>query len=500
MTTFHPGALLLLTLLGLASCTEMPVIRPNSVQDARKLSSARHWQLIAADLKEQVDNIDSTVTQTCVHVRSTDQSTESTFQRFLADAITEQILNPAALKTANRSVLWSTQSQKVSSTPTGLKVFRGNAGSGCDDILIDSRVIVHNGPPGRPYPGQFTLLAGGLVVARNVARAFSAASGVGLVALAETGFWASSGFRSGSTVTELTVTISRLTASNQYVSEFTNVYYINSGDSKLYSPPPPPKKFAAGISPHPQEDADEAVHYAEQAKRLAPARLDIRPNTVSACDTTVPLFITGAYLSHLEHAYQFGTVRGSQFGVVPSNWPSNGEIQTVQVIFTGVSNANKALPAIPVSMEGTDGRAAVGYVYLDGTSACAKSTQTESKTKPTHAPSPDVVLAPKGKPVGFPVNVCVLPVEIDAVEKAGAQIAKVETVDGYVASVCSNPDHGAGKAVTFTTLPDYSKAPPKGSLLRIKISLEGGKSLEKQINAECIAGKPAKPVDSGTCH
>jgi hypothetical protein len=498
-------AALVLGLVLVSSCTEMPVIKLNDLQQQRKLSSARQWQLVAGDLTNQIhEMVDG---PGCVRINPQGTSPPSQFQQFLADVIVEEIVSPAGLKKINQ-LADPPDRASVAGPNTQLAAFRSDAPDHiCDDITIQSIVIKHSGPPGRPPPGQYTLLAAGLVVARNVVNAFSAASGVGLVALGDVGFWASSGFRSGATVTEVGVTVSRVTPDKMYLAQFTNVYYINSGDSGLFEPAPELADAKANedapIPSHPEERALAQLRAAdeERSKRLRHSHIAISPDTISACDPTVPLYITGSYLSPVVHGYQFGTVAGSRFGVPQPESMSGDAVQTVQVVFTGVTNSNKGLPGVIVSMAGTDGRTATGYVSFDDSTQCSKTAQapaTPKTAKPQGQKSlPDVDLSPKDKAVGFPVNICALPLEIDATEKSGAQLAKVETADGaYEASICSNPNH-PGKVVSFAHLPDYSKAPPKGGVFRLKVTLQGGKTLDKQINEECV---PQKSAVAAACH
>jgi hypothetical protein len=498
------------TLILEVSCTEMPVIKLNPPHEQQKLSSASHWRIIAADLSQDIHGMKSAAVDIngvsrCVRIGRPDDSA-TRFQQFLADSIAEEFVSPEGMRRGGLTFRSPAQDERENADgPVSFDVYRHDAeDAGCDEITIESRVIKHAGPPGRPYPGEFTLLAVGAIVVRNVVNAFSGASVIGAVALGETAFWASSGFRSGDTVTEIAVTVSRLTPNRRYVAQFTNVYYINSGDSGFYETPPPKTRPVVDVSPSPTEQYRDQQHSfdQEQATRLSPARIVVAPRVVSACDSTARLLISGVYLSPNEHDYLFGTIPASSFS--GSSRPSSGstdDVQTAEVVFEKVNVYNKGLDVVTISMMGTNGKAAVAYVSVD---AACKSTKLPAT--PTTTPKPEPGTNSKGPPdVNFApikaVNLCTSPVQLYAMESNGALIKQVQTIDGYAAAINQAPGD-TRKLITFSNLPVYKtkESLPQGGQWSLKVTLATGNSLDKQVRVECDTLKPAKNPPNRVIH
>jgi hypothetical protein len=421
----------------LTACTDMPPVKTYLPTGQTKLSSAQHWMLIAKDVATTVyetrDGAD------CIQFKPPEHGPETQFQQVLAVAVRKEILDrDNSLQPIKIEVK---DPVKDSPQPLGIYEYEAESSPKCDWVAIDGIVIRHKGVAGEPYPGKYTLLAQGLVVIRNVARAFSSASAVGAVALGEGAFWASSGFRTGDASTEIVITTSRTDSRGRYVAQYTDVYYINSGDVGLYETSNRSTSAEAAVaddqaddgvaqesrvvkesqpaqgsdSPHEPESAaepesakepdyrrelDKAAREAERtaakaaaaiaAKRpctngfldecLRPRHLRVWPSTVSMCDSTAEFVVYGQHLAHSPSRFQLGTLKASQLETAgrDANFPADTE--AVQVMFEGLQKANKGLDDVTLSMAGDDGVASVGHVYFD--SSCT-AKKTAARTVPT---------------------------------------------------------------------------------------------------------------------
>jgi hypothetical protein len=499
-----------LTLLSVAACTEMPVIKPNALHQQAKLTSASHWQLIAVDLSRDIRGmkavaVDGQNMPRCVRVGDP-EGAPTRFQQFLADTITEELVSPEGMADATRSVPSADSGDKP--TRVNFDVYRRDARvDHCDDIVIDSHVIKHAGTPGQPWPGRFTLLAAGAIVIKHVVGAFSDARLIGTVALGETAWWATSGFHASDTVTEIVVTVSRLDESKRYVAQFTNVYYINSSDSGFYEATPPKPTPAPDISPTPAELSRQARREEEKWRRaeeirhqaeLAPARITVAPRVISACDPTPRMFVTGTFLSPWDHDYLLGTMPASDIDIHSRPLPDDPPdvVWTVEVTFKGIKSYNKGGDVVPLAMKGVNGRTAVAYVAIDST--CSKATKSPSQPNSDASTSsgpkkPDVSFAPKAGVAGDPVNLCASPVVLEATESNGAVITAVETCNDEHAAAISQDAGSHKKTITFTNLPAYSNASelPDKHQWKLQVTLASGKPLTKAVQVSCVPAKPA---------
>ena len=268
-------------LLWLAACTEMPTVRSFQPSSQAKVSSARHWIYIARDVAA---SIHVTADTRCVVIKGTDSPTPTPFQTFLAKAVRADLLD---IKNEANGLPGSGKVARNTTPPDSafstLAIYEtAPANLTCDSINIDATVVPHSGPAAYPYPGQFTLLATGIIVVRNVVRAFSEASAVGAVALAESAWWATSGFRTSHDATEITVTISRTKHNTEYLDQYVNVYYVASGDAALYEGPPPSRRF--------EVDRDD----------------------ISACEKSpLPFVVSGDHLAEQKESYYLGSIQAS---------------------------------------------------------------------------------------------------------------------------------------------------------------------------------------------
>ena len=364
------------TLAVLAGCTEMPVIALNDHHDQTKLSSAYQWLAVANDISASIvagngKTVAGDEKTGCVTISAGVTKTPTKVQRFLVNAVTEKVI----ATTSSPKVYTIPSSVRADTEPDLVKLpDSGTTGSACDSVVIDAFVITHHGGVARAYPGKYTLLATGLVVLRNVVRAFSEASAIGMVAFGEGAFWASSGFRSGDTVTEVAITMSRVNKDGMYISQYEDVYYIDSGEAELY--PPDTDVVEAQIKKAKEEQeqarrnelaAASAQREAEQSRKvvqLAISRLKkveaeksndktnenpadettadtyidsqlyVSSPELSACDPYVPVRVTGEALSPDKSSYSLNSVPPLTFSYTPARKSAVGR-DTVDAVFTG---------------------------------------------------------------------------------------------------------------------------------------------------------------------
>ena len=344
-------------LLWLGACTEMPTIRSFHPSNQAKVSSARHWTYIARDVAVSIHLTEDT---TCVVIRSTDAATPTQFQKFLTRAVAAELLGKKYQ--ANHPSGSARDREKNDPSSAAFKKLviydTAPASATCDSVNIEATVVPHSGPAAYPYPGQFTLLATGVIVIRNVVRAFSEASAVGAVAFAEGAWWATSGFRTGNDVTEITVTISRVRAS-EYLDQYVNVYYVASGDAGLYEATPPSQSF------------------------------EVSPDSISACvSPPKPLVVSGDHLASQKEGYYLGSIQASQ--VRQAGTSPDGPLV---VTFPEIPKAIFERDQLALTMIGSDNAVRKAYISTDpGGAHCANQGAAERPT-PQFSVSPNKISA-----------------------------------------------------------------------------------------------------------
>jgi hypothetical protein len=372
---------------------------------------------IAKDVAESI-NVSNT---TCLVIKNADGKVPTQFQRFLAASVRSQLL---------------LHQRVVYSTPP--------IGTVCEMVEIEVNVIPHSGPTAHPYPGQFTLLASGVVVARHVARAFSEASTVGAVALAESGWWATSGFRTGNDVSEVAVAISRTNA-GQYLGQYVNVYYVASGDAALYD--------ASNSSPS----------------------FEVSPDYIEPCQR--PEFVvSGDHLARQKEGYYLGSLQAS---AVSHN--EAGPDGPVTVTFQPAKHWASQRDQVTLTMVGSDNLVRKAYLYAGSTGGnCLDSTRTaDFKVSPTE------------------ISACAEHAEFRVSGKSLSLSPKDYLLGVVPASKAEPPirgDSGESVAVNFAGLSssnrgqdriEFSMAAPDGSTRSAYIRVEGG------APASCAATKTA---------
>ena len=207
----------------LTACTFMPTVAPYSsvFSHQNEVTSASHWDYIAKDVVSGLAEVISTPSdKTCIRIHLPIAQGQPSFQEYLQAAIAKELL------------LRSKGQQNPFSSATVSSII--SMPNSCNVITVRTAVVVHRGLIARTYPGKYTLLASGIVALKHVIRAYSDLRLLGSLAAGDVVFWATSGFGSGDTSTELTVTASYIGPSGDYLAEDTNVYYIDNGDKDLY--------------------------------------------------------------------------------------------------------------------------------------------------------------------------------------------------------------------------------------------------------------------------
>lgn len=344
-----------------SGCTDMPVVSPQALGTHQQaLSSVSHWQQIAKlsatdilpEPTRQCPASQVTVLcpsgekpipaiAPCVVIAKADDDHKTQFQSFLEDAL------PTELLRRNHSQL------KVFSSANYDEFYLA-----CEWISIDSIVVKHEHSAANRYPGKYTILATGLVVVRNVAKAFSEVAGVGLVAAGEATWWASSGIRGPSYTAEVAVTISSTTFTGEFKHSITNVYYIDASESHLYEYETPKHAENAGQSDTFPELSTHALPslppLPEKPPEESPVeQLEVLPHEgISKCDTSAVLTVIGTRLTQDASNYHLGPLPATSVRWPPSNAPPAtpyGSIrQSTQVRFEQLQSQNKGLSSLPL--------------------------------------------------------------------------------------------------------------------------------------------------------
>lgn len=202
-------------MFALAGCSSAPIPLSRNFESTtqHKVRAAGHWELLARDVAARTRATLEKAgydARTPMHVAPPASATafDFAFREFL---ITEMVQSGAAVHQQPGAEL---------------------------SVTYQSQVVRHNSD--RPYfiPGQFTMLAAGLIAAYGLRHEHLDAkllAGVGLTAAAD---YANSVASGGPTNTELilTTTVAR---EGRYLSRTTDVYYLENADAPLFLPLPP---------------------------------------------------------------------------------------------------------------------------------------------------------------------------------------------------------------------------------------------------------------------
>ena len=199
------------TLAGCAYRSPIPLAENFELTSQPKVRSAGHWELVSNDVVAQtLSTLDKTgvAPGTQLHVALPP--------------------NPGAFDLAFREFLITKMVQ------SGAPVMQ-DPGPALN-VTYNTQVVRHNSPRPHFIPGQFTMIAAGLMAAYGLRHEHVDAqllAGLGLTALADYGASINSG---GPTNTELILTTT-VTRGGQYVARKTDVYYLENADTPLFLRP-----------------------------------------------------------------------------------------------------------------------------------------------------------------------------------------------------------------------------------------------------------------------
>jgi hypothetical protein len=503
---------LLAVLTCLGGCTEMPILVPYGPQGQKALTSARHWEAIAADIESNIDkpvdgergpasghdilSVGTNNTGKCVILRTGAPGTQSDFQDLLRDSLIRRFI-------ANSWTVYAVNGD-------GPGPMTGGEGKAphpqCEFVKIDSVVIMHKGTDPQPIPGQWTLLTAGALVVRHVVHeAFRNINVIGTAALAEGGWWATSGLRGRGKMGELAVTVSRASwpdpDATEYLAEFTNVYYFRADDVRLYQshnvqthPIENPNTIADVGRPSERVDCplpDPAQEQRDSTDKCRPptnaavmreVTIDVSPKTISKCIKTAEFTIAGRGLIVDKNNYELGTVPAIGFepaGLTTLGTDDYGRVrQAIHVKFAGLQDANQGLDSVPFTVTTQNG------VYVAAVSVGGTCPPTDSAKKGTSPQTPALTLSPAE---GKAADVCKSPLQV-IVGGSGAQAIKSASIwKGHWSSEREPAADGKTVKFNFKQGPTFSKDSFPRNLTKLDIDLLGdaNKTVTKTLPVTC---------------
>jgi len=132
----------------------------------------------------------------------------------------------------------------------GTRVYSSEAAASCDRVEMHAKVVKLYGARHTPYyAGEYATLAQGVVVVRNVARAASTAIVAPAVLGAEIAYWLSPSYLTRHPMAEVAINVSRVSGEHEYISEYTNVYYVDARDVDAYAEKTSSRGYAAPAHP-----------------------------------------------------------------------------------------------------------------------------------------------------------------------------------------------------------------------------------------------------------
>lgn len=197
--------------LALTACGSAPIPVANNFEytSQHKVRSAGHWDLVANDVVAQtLDTLGKTgiERQTPVHVRLPHHSSE--FDRGFREFIITKLVQNGVT---------------VLQSPTGAEL----------QLTYATQVVIHQSARPHFIPGQFTMLAGGLMAAYGLRAEHLDAKLAATLGLAGAADFANSINSGGPTHTEVILTTS-VSRADQYLSRKTDVYYLEDVDAPLF--------------------------------------------------------------------------------------------------------------------------------------------------------------------------------------------------------------------------------------------------------------------------
>lgn len=258
---------------------QLPPAQPQPHQQ-EILSSARHWELVAGDVAQGL--CDTTFSERCdprhdsptpCDPKSDPQKCEPQHPSWTSGDRAETAAAPKPASVDQKSTPPATL-EPASSTPESrpttqhcvkmafgpgekspgvfpsvfrnsvirellarrVDVYTPDSPTDCDRIEIHATVVKLTGSRRTPYyVGQYAALAQGIVAVRNVARNVSTAVVAPTILGGEIAYWLSPNYLTRHPMAEVSIAVSRVTVAGRYISEYTNVYYIDARDVDAYA-------------------------------------------------------------------------------------------------------------------------------------------------------------------------------------------------------------------------------------------------------------------------
>lgn len=449
----------LLLLCSLAGCSDMPWLRPYTMDGPqtddygahtqRLVASARHWNAMAFDIVDSIQAREGSISG-CVTVtpKAPDGYDPTRFEQLLRESLVTRL------------------------TARKIQV-KDAASSACESVEVQSEFVQLNGSNAK-FPGKYTTLSTGLVVVRDVARDFSEgrfiALGLGIDALRY--FSRPNAF--GTPYAELAVTVSHK-KEGVYVWRYTDVYYVAAADRGLYDhkptaprplmPPPPP--VAVKFDMHPQ------------------------PDSVNVCGNVV-FDISADLLTTNRENYFFGNIPSTKVEAQTLNQSLDGAPRRVKVTFEnlgGLSGGQAALLEVNLPAGWANRE-----ISLQQNTCPKKPAVAPAPARRPAPPAPKVTLADAtGIDVCGPRPLVVNLVKPKDVELDSATMALAGTEIGSV------PGKPNGDALSFETLPpvtekDFPLVPKSVSLTLTFKGTKAKSSLKAAVR--CGSAKPPAPAPS----
>ena len=202
--------------LALAGCgsAPIPLAKNFELTSQHKVRSAGHWELLSRDV----------VAQTRATLGQVGYGQEAPLHVALPP-------NPSSFDLAFREFL-------ITQMVQGGAIVHQQPGSALE-VSYHTQLVRHNSDRPHFIPGQYTMLAAGLMAAYGLRHEHIDAQLLGALGLTVAADYAASMSSGGPTNTELVLTTT-VTRGGQYVARKTDVYYLENADVPLFLRPLPP--------------------------------------------------------------------------------------------------------------------------------------------------------------------------------------------------------------------------------------------------------------------
>lgn len=216
------AALLCLPLF--AGCSSVPIAEPFPDTSLRKAKSAEHWNVIAGDVASQTAGLRNRPELQGKPLYVSPSGDNSDFSRGFQSMLISKLVNGG---------------MNVATRPEGAV-----------QVTYEAQVVRHLGRQDDYQPGTMTALAGGILVAREIAvgSASSTAKAVGATALvAGADLLIAYGKQHSATNTEVIITTSVID-NNKYLMRKTDVYYVEDAEGVMFEAPFRPQLRTMGVT------------------------------------------------------------------------------------------------------------------------------------------------------------------------------------------------------------------------------------------------------------